>query len=274
MKLNLPNQLAEADVFVQNPFVIFEFHNFMDDSDYDTLVNEMKSFNEYDSIDPRGMEYGMGGKMLISYNRSNLEQIKLPQFKKLVTELTSRSFFEWFKKTHFPYIKKRHPISILVSKPRNIIIRIVRRISRILHLPLGFYYMEVQTSVIKKGDSLPPHIDDARKRLSLILYLSERELPEKIRTNWGTIFYGLKDGGQEWRETKKANNPSGYNETYLTNKNETTEFLNNYEQIYVAKFRPNVCAGFIKNDISWHSVDEIKFGDDRKVLVINVREEW
>ena len=60
MKLNLPNQLAEADVFVQNPFVIFEFHNFMDDSDYDTLVNEMKSFNEYDSIDPRGMEYGMG----------------------------------------------------------------------------------------------------------------------------------------------------------------------------------------------------------------------
>ena len=258
MKFNLPNQLEEADKFVQNPFVIFEIHNFMDDSDYDALVKEIKYCDEYNYIE------GTGGKKKTAYTRSDLGQIELPQFKKFVTEITSRAFFQWFKKTHLPYFK-RGLLTICVSKPKNIFFRIARRINRILSSPLSFYYIEVENSVIMKGASISPHTDSYLKRLSLVFYLPERALPEQMRIDLGTIFYGIKSGGQKW---------SRFQTKFLT-KNETTEFLKSYQQAYISQFQPNVCAGFIKNDISWHSVAENKYDDyGRKVLVINVREEW
>jgi len=259
MKFNLPNQLHEADKFLQNPFVIFEIHNFMDDSDYDALVQEIKSWDDYKISADLGE--GRGEKKKTSYTRSDLGQIELPQFKKFVTEITSRSFFQWFAKTHLPYYK-RGLLTIYVSKPKNIFSRILRRINRILRSPFSFYYIEVENSVIKKGTSISPHTDAPNKRLSLVFYLSERGLPEQMRTNLGTIFYGISNGGQKW---------SKFNTNLLT-KNETTEFLKSYQPTHISHFRPNACSGFIKNDISWHSVAENKYDYDRKTIVINMME--
>ena len=50
MKLNLPIQLSKSDFYLKRPFIIFEIHNFIDNSDYDNLVREISSFNDYNHI--------------------------------------------------------------------------------------------------------------------------------------------------------------------------------------------------------------------------------
>ena len=256
MQFNIPSHLDEADKFIQSPYIIFEFHNFMDNTDYNALVQEIYSLNDYDyTFD------GKGGKKGKIYTRSDLKKIKLPQFNKFMTEITNKSFFKWFSQTHLPYFNNGL-IRILVSRPRNIFFRILRRINRILNSPLSFYHIQVETSVITKGSSIPPHTDDALKRLSLILYLCEKELPEKMRINLGTIFYGVRNEGQEWSRF----------DSILLNNNETNKFYKDYQKEYISQFRPNVCAGFIKNDISWHAVSKNIYDYGRKALVINILE--
>ena len=89
MKLNLPIQLSKSDFYLKRPFIIFEIHNFIDNSDYDNLVREISSFNDYNHISK-----GRGKKEKITFTGSNLGEIELPQFKKFVTKVISKSFFQ------------------------------------------------------------------------------------------------------------------------------------------------------------------------------------
>ena len=89
-----------------------------------------------------------------------------------------------------------------------------------------------------------------------------------MKVDLGTIFYEIKNGGQKWSmsERNKSFKPN------LLTDNENIEFLKSYKPAHKAKFRPNSCAGFIKNDISWHSVAENKYNYDRKTIVVNIME--
>ena len=245
--------------------MIFEIHNIMDNSDYDALVQEISSSD--DSKVYRDLGDGRGKKIKTTYQRSDLGQIKQPQLKNFVNEFTSKSFFRWFVKTHVPYFKKGL-LQIYLPNKKHIFSRILVRINRIIGSPLNYYSIKVQNSYTTKGTTIAPHTDTLNKRLSLVFYLSERELPEQMRTDLGTIFYGIKNDGQKWSHSERIE--SG--KTNLLNKDENIEFLKSYKPIHIAQFRQNACAGFIKNDISWHSVSKNKYDYDRKVLVVNILE--
>lgn len=49
-------------------------------------------------------------------------------------------------------------------------------------------------------------------------------------------------------------------------------FYENYEIFHISAFEPNKVAGFIKSDISWHSVEKFNFEYDRRAKVINIYE--
>ena len=132
----------------------------------------------------------------------------------------------------------------------------------------NFYSIKIQNSYSTKGATIAPHADTSNKRLSLVFYLLEREYPEQMRIDLGTIFYGIKNDGQKWSHSERIEG----GKTNLLNKDEHIDFLKSYKPIHIAQFQKNTCSGFIKNDISWHGVAKNKYDYDRKVLVVNILE--
>ena len=256
MNLNLPAELTKSDFYLKKPFTIFEIHNFIDRKDYDNLVREILSFNDYTDI-----SIGRGEKEKLTYTGSNLGEIELPHFKTFVTKVISKSFFQWFSKTHLPYFEKSL-LPIHISKPKHILSKFFKRVNQLFGSPFSLFFIEVECSVIRKDASIPPHTDSSSKRLSMVFYISNKDLPEKMRIDLGTIFYGVKHGCDIWRR---------YN-CKLLEKNEAKEFFINHQVAHISKFYPNQCVGFIKSDISWHGVRNNNYEFDRKTLVINVRE--
>jgi hypothetical protein len=65
----------------------------------------------------------------------------------------------------------------------------------------------------------------------------------------------------------------GKKNTHITNSKLASEFRENYTVLYRTKYKPNMLAGFVKNDISWHAIDPITCPKNklRRVFIINIK---
>ena len=89
------------------------------------------------------------------------------------------------------------------------------------------------------------------------------DFTSEMKKNLGTIF---------WKPKKTAvSQIKRFASTFLRGK-EKEDFYINYEPLHTSTYEANKIAGFIKSDISWHSVKKFDFDFDRRAIVINVYE--
>ncbi|WP_415900114.1 hypothetical protein [Neptuniibacter sp. QD48_11] len=256
LTLTLPNNLKDSSLYLDEPFVLFEISNLINEEAYADLVQEMKLKDDYDYE-----LKGQGGKLRRTIGGHNVDKLTAGTFKSFCLAILSREFYNWFKKTHLPYFEtKKHQVYVFNTK--NIFFRIFRKLCRVLRLPISFYSSEVEYSILNKNSFISPHTDAKTKRLSFVYYLAEEEYCPDIKRNFGTVFHKSRQDKKPWR---RFHGP-------LLDENEIEDFYTVHEPFYVAEYRPNICACFIKNDVSWHSVSNIKYDIDRRVIVINVYE--
>lgn len=257
--VNFTDQLKDFDYFTKDPFVIFEKKNFIDELSYKKLVKEIYSYKDF-----QRSYLESGNKKSTTIHGSNISTLNDGTFKDFCTAILHKNFFLWFKKTHLPFFKTKF-FKIYLIRRRNIFFRIFNRLSKILRLPISVFYTEIEYSSITTGNHIPPHTDINSKRLSFVFYLPDmnKNFSSEINKQLGTTF---------WKAKETAVSPiKRFASTFLKDK-EIKDFYRDYEQSYTSTFEPNKIVGFIKSDISWHSVEKFNFEYDRRAIVINVHE--
>lgn len=251
LTLSLKENLDSMDSFLNEPFIVFEKRNFLDEASYIRLKDELYKFSSFDHTfltNGNKKKYTVGG-----YNIENLND---GTFKDLCKLILSRDFFDWFKKTHLTHFDDKK-FKFKVKNPWGKAERLLKFLSNIFFLPIDFYYAEIEYSSLRKGAFIPPHTDDPRKRLSFVYYVPDENLSEERKQNLGTVF---------WESKLKQNNDDDYNHVEPKKIN---EFESQNKIFFIASFEPNKISGFVPCDKSWHSVRENISDIDRRVVVIN-----
>ena len=256
----LGKSLKDLDNYRDNPFIVFEKNDFLENKEYLNLVNEIYVLNDFEKFSE-----GMGGKKKRSINGNNIENLKKGIFKDFCSFFLSKKFYIWFTKTHLPFFKNTNKYKIYILKPRNLFFRLIKKFSRTFKIPVSFYFTEIEYSSIKKGGFIPPHTDSKNKRLSFVYYLlrNNNEISEEQKKSLGTVF---------WKPLLSCKKPLNRFDCALLEGQEKKEFYKNYEPFYVASYVQNKFVGFIKSDNTWHTVEPFNFHYDRRAIVINVWE--
>mgnify|MGYP001450814681 CR=1 FL=1 len=251
--INLPKNISDSSLYIENPFIIFEIEKFLNDKDYDDLVTELKNRQDYDRKDK------FGSKKKRSIGGHNIGTLKPGVFKNFCGEVLSKQFFNWFKSTHLPYFNRAN-FEIYVKNSKNPIFRIILKITKLFKMPIHFFHTEIEYSCIEKGAYIPPHTDIKQKRLSFVLYLLDYEIDKDMAENWGTVFYGPRKSTERWENF----------DCTLLDPEEANKFHKKYRVFHTTKFKKNLCACFIKSKESWHGVKENIYDKGRNAIVINV----
>lgn len=249
--LSLSDSLESMDSFVKKPFTVFEKNNFMDDKSYRNLKDELYQFSNFDHT-----FLDNGNKKKFTVGGHNIKKLNEGTFKTICQLILSKSFYDWFAKTHLIYFDDKR-FKFKVKNPWGKSTRVFKSLCDIFLLPIDFYYAEIEYSSIKQGAFIPPHTDDPKKRLSFVFYVPEEGLSEENQKNLGTIF---------WKSKSSQNADDDYKHI---GPDKIDEFESANEVFHTAAFEPNKISGFIPCENSWHSVRENVSNTDRRVIVIN-----
>jgi hypothetical protein len=253
----LPDRLEDASFYTDTPFPIFEFDNFLPPEFYSALVADVQGRATFDRVFA-----GKGNKKKLSLTGKTFDTFEASPFKSLAARLMSDGVFDWFARTHLPhYGTTAEPV--LVRDKSVIDLDALRRADSDAGIDRAYFDVELHYSSIGQGGFIPPHTDDPKKRMSLVLYLPSEDLPEDMQINCGTVFYASK--------RRHAPNWDRF-ESGLLNEKQTEKFHAKHEVVHISRFVPNRCIGFIKSGISWHAVAPIKADYDRRAIVMNIHE--
>ena len=233
--------------YTNNPFTVFEIDNFLNDKEYLDLLKSFPNENlfgaskEGNAINPDNPVYSKHLK-------------KYPEWKIFIDKLNSDKFINSaYLFSLKANIKSRGLRALRKWTTKNFIFplnKIFKRVS-----------VEAHFTVLRKGEYLNPHTDATSKLLSMIFYFAEDNT--KLSEN-GTEF---------WKNIKNLNNWRNWNNEHIVSEEEIKKFKIENEIFFKSKFKKNKLVGFVKNDVSWHSV--MNFYNDtnevRKAFVINIR---
>lgn len=256
LNVNLPQTLEQSAFFTQEPFTIFEIEDFVDDAFYASLVEDVNARQEFDRVFAK-----KGNKKKFSLGGHNIDDVEQTPFSDFVRFFLSQEFFDWFVDTHLPHFEVRGTPYFVYDKNDPEVTQL-RKDNKTSDTPHTFYNTEVHYSSMEQDGFIPPHTDHPRKRLSLVYYLPPEPVSPEMEQNLGTVFYKAKDGKEAWDRFNSG----------LLNEKQTNKFHRDHEVARVSGFQRNKCAGFIKNDVSWHAVAPNAFDYDRRAIVINVME--
>ena len=228
---------------------IFKINNFLDQEFYNQLENN------FPDIDTKKIDLNKSfGKKFIDNEDPNLDlQNQSTILQKFDDLIKSKTFFDFFSKKLYFYaaftqnnilrrIKYlRYPISNKGSDNKIMDILFSK-------LKVGYDY-----SFIKNKGGIVPHVDAQRKYLSLMLYFPKKNKADK---NYGTTFWDCDE--------------KNYSNEHLEDLEKNLSFKKKYKELYKTTFKPNCLYGFIRNDISWHSVEPRDISDDYLRRSINI----
>jgi hypothetical protein len=266
---------------------IFEVDHFLNDNLYFKLKNNFNNFLECDFqsknfLNKKNSKYCFNSRMAIYHEIKK----NFPEVNEIDEMIKSYEFYTFFFKNFF--------LELLKSKKTNFI-----QFLRLLKIPKNYslndenefkseldihghekishkkgifrlfdiFYNKIEVtaeySYILNGGKIVPHTDDVDKIFSLMLYFPEYENDnnqnlKKNEKQIGTVF---------WKSNEK-NFKNIHKEGILQN-----EFEKNNSEILSLPFVGKKLYGFIKNDVSWHSVKKINLKNDyiRKSININFR---
>ena len=124
-------------------------------------------------------------------------------------------------------------------------------------------------SITGPSDGLYPHTDSTNKLISLLLYFPEKDWKEEYHGE--TSFYKMK--GNISKNKKRKWSLLGKKNIHITDSELASEFDASYKTISKTRYIPNMLAGFVRNDKSWHGVGPITCpkGKIRRAFLINLR---
>ena len=226
-------------------FFIFKIENFISNEDFNTLLETFPHPNINDLINCNNKKYSFKSDSDIFLNlinkNSNLKNIYQKIKKKTNILFTYKLFWRVLKARHY-----------------NITL-LLKYILHILKLK-NYFETSIEYSYIFNEGCIEPHLDGRKKLISLMLYLPENFKSDEIKKKQdqcGTSFL--------------INNDKREINEHLNNKEEIDKLIKKSEILKVPFEKKNL-YGFIKNNYSWHLVDEINVDKSyiRKSININI----
>jgi len=221
-----------CSVLIKQPFTVFEIKNFLPKERFEELKNNYpteKYFDDNEKLYNR-RTLSNSDKKFSNYLSSN------SCWKEFITDLESQEFIEnAYYFSLIPNIKVRG-ISALrkwTIKERNLITKIFRKVK-----------WSFSFAIQKSNEKIFPHTDARSKFISMIYYLSD----DNDKANCGTEFWRIKKNKLKWKN---------WNNIHIKNDIELKDFREDCEIFHKCEYEPNKLVGFIKSDISWHSVMDI-----------------
>lgn len=240
----------------KKPFTLFKVNNFFSHNFYKKLDNnfpDLKNLNLNNLDDFKNKKFAFDTSSSVHKSKINSNSSFL-EFEKIIF---SEEFFKFFYKTfYFDFLKSRF------NKPLHIIKllkypKIVKDINKngLFHIitPFNKIKVEIQYSYILNGGKIVPHTDSGEKLLSLMLYFPLKNYDYEKQKQLGTTF---------WTSSfKNFDNYHQYND-----KN-----IKDIKLFHKTQFQPNILYGFVKNQDSWHSVEQINISENfiRRSININ-----
>ena len=243
--------LSRTDFYESKPFALFEIKNFLPDNIYSDLYN---SFPKEEYFKPGSDEYA------IDLFHSSDEKFNLF----LDSNLNWKDFYESMNSEKFirsayffsllPNIKSRGLAALKVWTTKENIPFYLKPFFRKVHVSFMFSRM----NGVKR---LAPHTDVPSKLISMVYYFCDKDWVNKAGGN--TVF---------WKNIKNKEKWKNWENKHLPQKDHD-DFKSDNVIWHETKFEGNKIIGFVKTDMSWHSVENVntEAGSIRKAVNIFIR---
>tara|TARA_B100001057_G_scaffold500955_1_gene619202 strand:+ start:40445 stop:41185 length:741 start_codon:yes stop_codon:yes gene_type:complete len=233
--------------YTNSPFTVFEIDNFLEENEY---YNLLKTFPKEDLFGN-----STEGNAIDPDNPIYLEHLgKYPVWKNFIDKLNSQRFINTaYFFSLIPNIKSRGLKAFKKWTQEDIKFPLNKLLKRVS--------VEAHFTILRKNEHLNPHTDATSKLLSMIFYFAE----DKTKLS--------KNGTEFWKNVKNFDYWKNWNNRHIVDNKELEKFKKENEIFFKSTFEKNKLVGFIKNDISWHSVTNFYNNTDeiRKAFVINIR---
>ena len=236
-------------------FTLFRVKNFLDESSYEFIK---KSFPEVDNEMLAKFDLAKVGKYNITsteeYYKNLLEKNEGLQL--VHNSIFSKKFYNYF----YENLKKEFVKSRLRSKDLKYFIKLLKpktlEISQnyLKNIFQTYVRRQIEYSFVFNNGSVAPHTDSRAKMLTLILFFPEGREGEK---DIGTTFWNS--------DIKNLKNQ------HITDPKEIKKFRENSNVLTKLEFNKYDLYGFIRNEVSWHSVEPFNLGKDyvRRSMIVN-----
>ena len=237
-----------CSVLIKEPFTVFEIKNFLPQERYEKLKNAYPSEPYFDN---NGNTYNR--RTFTNSNKKFSEFLnKNNCWKEFTDDLQKQEFIDSaYYFSLIPNIKARGlgALKKWTIQEKNLITKIFRKVKWSLNF-----------AIQKSSENIFPHTDVRSKLISMVYYLSD----DNDQSNSGTEFWKIKENKSKWLN---------WDNVHIKNDTEFNEFKKDCEIFHKCEYEPNKLVGFIKNDISWHSVMDIgiKNNNLRKTLNLFIR---
>ena len=221
----------------KKPFYIFEIENFLDEKTFKKLKNSFPSEDNFPNNKTKDSKEIFGinnASYQIFLDKNLIWKNFLESFsnEKIVSELYKLTLKESVKNRGLSFLKK------WTLNDLNFFTK--------------FFYRKIfftnYFALQKNGQLVYPHTDARTKLVSMIYYIS-----------------GNEDGGTEfWKIEKNTDKWKNWNNKHLKEPGEIKDFKSDSKLVRKTKLIENKVVGFIKTDLSWHSVLDIGMIDKNK----------
>ena len=235
----------------KDPITLFKIDNFFDQDFYRDVK---KLFLKGDSDELRSsVGFSRLGKKTIHPSKKNFND---ENEKKIITKLNeilySKDFFYFMIKNIF-FENLANQTNIL-RKMKYLRFPIIDNKEKSL---LDFLFSKISVdyhfSYIKNKGSMWPHVDAQRKYASLMLYFPDEDEKE---IEYGTTFW----------ESRTLN----YSNKHIIEPDKVNDFKNENKVLYKFPFVSNCMYGFLRNNLSWHTVEPIDVSSNYVRKSINI----
>ena len=238
----------------KKPYFIFEIENFLSDDQYTILNSNFPSPSNKNMLFDEGKKFSFHSRSDYYLEQKNNDCIKL-----LENIFDEKFFLNIYKDLKKEIIKSR----VSNVKQLYVFLRKIKisndKINKNMLQKLLYSYLRYsfQFSYMGKNSYIKPHTDSRTKLISLMLYFPSNEMEGKPL---GTTFYHCED-------KDFLNIAPNY---FLKDNNQY--FKDNFSEVLTFPFKKRNLYGFIKSDVSWHSVKNLDIGTDqiRKSININI----
>ena len=244
--------------FIQtNPFYIFKIENFLSDDEYSFIYENFPKLENFNLKDIEGLHKKFSFNSRQKIYLDTLEKNKMVKF--LHEKIFDKKFIKFFYQTLFnkiiitrlfdlKYLIKLIRFKRFGKKKRNFL-------DKFLFTDI---FSDIEYSYLKNGAKIVPHTDSSQKMLSLMLYFPDKNLKEEEINKLGTTFY--------------INKKKNINNKHLISENEEENLKKTSLKKITLPFKKKNIYGFLRNDSSWHTVEEFTIEKNfvRKSLNINL----
>ena len=235
--------------YTDKPFTVFEIDDFLPQEQFSSLINsfpDKKYFNET-------LDYTTNKQLTSKDHNFAVFLNQNIEWKKFINQLSDKKIID--SAYYFSLISnlKSRGLSFLkkwIKDDENHSKKIFyRKVNWACHF-----------AIQKCNEIIYPHTDSRTKLLSMVYYLSDDDNE-------------VLNGTEFWKINKNINKWKNWNNKHLKNELELKNFFEDCEIFHKSDFKPNKLVGFVKNDISWHSVMNLTGNENslRKTFNLFVR---